>query len=143
MSDAPQSQYPCSPHQKVRGIVYFARMADKIRLKAQGLLGDDYLANLGKGFDGNCASFLGMAYEEIARRILEGGSDEEVLDWCFREGGGPSESQIFVWNEYMRKCGWNDALTERLKARLNEGGFGGRTDIQTLFDYIDLDEGRL
>jgi hypothetical protein len=43
----------------------------------------------------------------------------------------------------MRKCGWNDALTKRLNERLLEGGFGGRTDIQTLFDYIDLDEGRL
>ena len=42
MSHSPQSQYPCSPHQKVRGLVYFARMADKIRLNAQGLLGEDY-----------------------------------------------------------------------------------------------------
>ena len=143
MSDSPQSQYPCSPHQKVRGLVYFARMADKIRLNARGLLGKDYLANLGKGFDGSCASFLGVDYEKLARRILEGGSDEEVLDWCDQEGVGPSESQVFVWNEYMRKCGWNDALTNRLHERLLEGGFGGRNDVQTLFDYIDLDEGRL
>jgi hypothetical protein len=42
----------------------------------------------------------------------------------------------------MRKIGWNDAVTPRLLQRLNEGGFGGRTDIETIFDYIDLDEGR-
>jgi len=118
-------------------------MADKIRLNAQGLLGEDYLANLGKGFDGSCASFLVVDYEKLAGRILAGGSDEEVLDWCYKEGAGPSESQVFVWNEYMRKCGWNDALAKRLNERLLEGGFGGRTDVQTFFDYIDLDEGRL
>lgn len=118
-------------------------MADKIRLNARGLLGKDYLANLGKGFDASCASFLGVDYEKLARRILEGGSDEEVLEWCYSEGLGPSESQVLVWNEYMRKCGWNDALTKRLNERLFEGGFGERTDIHTLFDYIDLDEGRL
>ena len=50
---------------------------------------------------------------------------------------------MFIWNEFMRKCGWNDALSERLTQRLIESGFAGRTDIQTLFDYIDLDENRL
>jgi hypothetical protein len=45
-------------------MVYFARMADKIRLNSKGLLGAEYLANLGKGFDERCTSFLGLDYEE-------------------------------------------------------------------------------
>jgi len=127
----------------VLGMVYFARMADKIRLNSKGLLGAEYLANLGKGFDERCTSFLGLDYEEVVKRVMEGGSDEEILRWCHQQGSKPSESQLFIWNEFMRKCGWNDALSARLKDRLRESGFADRTDIQTFFDYIDLDEHRL
>jgi gluconokinase len=118
-------------------------MADKIRLNSKGLLGAEYLANLGKGFDERCTSFLGLDYEEVVKRVMEGGSDEEILCWCHQQGSKPSESQLFIWNEFMRKCGWNDALSARLKDRLRESGFADRTDIQTFFDYIDLDEHRL
>ena len=38
--------------------------------------------------------------------------------------------------------GWNDEATERLAMRKRESGIPDRADIQTLFDYIDLDEGR-
>jgi hypothetical protein len=43
----------------------------------------------------------------------------------------------------MRKRGWNDSGSEKLKQRLAEGGHQMRTDIQTFFDFIDLDEGRI
>ena len=84
MPDSPPPKYPCSPRQEVLGMVYFARMADKIRLNSAGVLGGDYLANLGKGFDERCASFIGMDYEKIVQRVLEGGSDEEILNWCHK-----------------------------------------------------------
>ncbi|MEI7776215.1 MAG: DUF5069 domain-containing protein [Verrucomicrobiota bacterium] len=47
-----------------------------------------------------------------------------------------------MWNEFLRKRGWNDVASTRLKERLAEGGFQDRTDIHTFFDFIDLDEGR-
>ena len=75
-------------------------------------------------------------------RVKEGGSDAEVLEWCFRTGRRPGASEIFMWNEYLRKCGWNDDYAERLRTRLEGLGLAGRTDIQTLFDLIEVDEGR-
>jgi hypothetical protein len=42
----------------------------------------------------------------------------------------------------MRKRGWRDDGSAALERRLKEGGFEKRTDIQTTFDFIDLDEGR-
>jgi hypothetical protein len=48
-----------------------------------------------------------------------------------------------MWNDFMTKRGWNDEVTERLKFRLAEAGVPHRTDIQTMFDYIDFDEGRI
>lgn len=131
-----------SPHEKTGGIFYFGRMLDKIRLHAAGALPADYIPNLGDGFDGRCVSFLRIDYSALVERMKQGGADWEILEWAFAQGHKPSDEEIEVWNEFMRKRGWNDAASERLQQRLAEGGFQDRTDIQTFFDYIDLDEGR-
>ena len=131
-----------SPSAKIRGIVYFGRMLDKIRAHAKGELPPDYQPNLGKGFDGSCVSFLGVDYEQLAERVKQGASDEEALDWCFTTGRKPAEQEIFVWNEYMRKCGWNDHISDMLTRRKKEAGMAGRSEIQTMFEFIDADEGR-
>lgn len=132
-----------SPHTKTGGIVHFARMLDKIRQHALGELHEDYVPNLGEGFDLRCVNFLNVSYDSIVALAHDGAPDEEILAWCFQHGGRPTEEQIEVWNEFMRKRGWNDPGSERLKQRLAEGGHQARTDVQTFFDFIDLDEGRL
>ena len=43
----------------------------------------------------------------------------------------------------MVKRGWRDELAETLARRKKESGFEGRDEIQTMFEYIDADEGRL
>lgn len=132
-----------SPYSEVSGIYYFARMIDKIRLHARGDLPEDYQANLGRGFDERCLNFLGIEYTALVERVKQGGgTDTELLDWCFAQGRRPSEEEIEIWNEFMRKRGWNDQASPTLERRLKEGGFEARTDVQTFFDYIDLDEGR-
>jgi hypothetical protein len=131
-----------SPHEKTGGIVYFARMLDKIRLHAAGDLPADFQPNLGKGFDERCVFFLHIDYPALVERVKQGGSDGEILEWAFAQGRKPSDEEIEVWNGFMRKRGWNDEVSERLQQRLAEGGFEDRKDIQTMFDYIDLDEDR-
>jgi gluconokinase len=131
-----------SPYDKVGGLVYFGRMLDKIRAHAKGELPADWVPNLGKGFDGRCVRFLGISYEDLKARVLEGGTDDEILDWTFQHGHRPSEEQIEIWNEFMRKCGWNDDVTPTLERRKRESGLANRDDIQTMFQYIDADEGR-
>src|SRR5438093_5081672 len=71
------------------------------------------------------------------------GSDEEMLQWCFSVGRKPSEDDIYVWNEFMRKRGWNDEVSEILNRRKAEAGMSDRSDIETSFQFIDADEGRL
>jgi hypothetical protein len=131
-----------SPHLKTGDLCYFGRMIDKIRLHAGGQLPADYHANLGGGFDARCCSFLWVEYPMLVERVKEGGTDEEILEWAFQQGRKPSPEEMEVWNEFMRKRGWNDEATSTLQRRLREGHFEDRTDIQTSFDYIDLDEGR-
>jgi gluconokinase len=130
-----------SPYVQCGGIYYFPRMLDKIRLHAARQLPVDYQANLGGGFDARCTSFLWIEYAPLVERVKQGGSDDEILEWAFSQGRKPSAEEIEIWNEFMRKRGWNDEGSERLVQRKAEGGFGDRDDIQTFFDYIDLDEG--
>lgn len=137
------SKFPLrSPFQKIDGFVYFARMVDKIRAQANGGLPPDYQPNLGKGFDQLCVAFLRIDYHQLAERVKQGGTDEEILHWCFSMGRQPSEDEVYVWNEFMRKRGWNDEVSETLKRRKKEAGMAGRSEVETMFAFIDADEGR-
>ena len=81
------SVYPKSPKEMTGGMMYFRRMLDKIRLHARGELGDDYHANLGqpRTADGSCSNFLRVKYDDLRDRVLAGGTDEEILEWCLRK----------------------------------------------------------
>jgi len=132
-----------SPSEKVDGLFYFGRMLDKIRLHAKDELPSDYHANLGKGFDDKCVKFLQVSYDDLVEQVKKGGTDDEILQWCFSLGRRPSESDIYVWNEFMRKRGWDDEVSEILERRKAEARMSDRSDIKTSFQFIDADEGRL
>jgi len=117
-------------------------MLDKIRAQAKGVLPAEYQPNLGKGFDRSCVEFLGIDYDELVHRTEEGGTDEQILHWSFTKGTQPTEAEMHVWNEFMRKRGWNDEISETLARRKREGGLADRSDIETMFQFIDADEGR-
>ena len=133
-----------SAYDKVGGIVWIPRMLRKIRLRAEGKLHDDYLANMGKGFDGRCVRFLGVDYDRLVERVLKGGTDEEIFAWCMENGTKPTETQIFVWNEFMTKRGWRDTDSPpgKLQEHKEKAGLGKRSDILTFFDFYEVDEGR-
>jgi gluconokinase len=134
-----------SPFDQVKGIVYFGRMLDKIRLFASGKLPQGWHAARGaemKGsFDSRCCRFLRIDYAALEKETLKGGSDEELLEWAFVHGRQPSEEEIEIWNTFMTKRGWRDAGTQRLHERLAEIGLPPGA-AQTMFEFIDLDEGR-
>ena len=131
-----------SPTATLGGLVYFGRMIDKIRVHARGELPPDYQPNLGKGFDAKCCAFLHIDYAELADRAKRGASDDNLLDWAFTTGRRPNEAEIEMWNEFMRKFGWRDKASEILDRRKREGGLTERADIETMFQFIDADEGR-
>jgi hypothetical protein len=131
-----------SPFEKVGRIVYFGRMLDKIRLHAAGRLPDGY--NVGTTvwtwFDPRCTRFLAVDYRALAERVLAGGTDEEVLAWCFENGRRPSEEEIEIWNEFMTKRGWRDSSSTALAEAKRLRGFAQRDDIQTAFEFHVADE---
>ena len=134
---------PCSPLEETSGLKYFPRMLGKIRLHAEGKLWEDLHANLGKGSDAACVAFLHVNYDELQARVRQGGTDEEVLQWCQEQTRSLNDTDKLVWNYYSMKLGWNDHLTTILEKRKADGGLSDRDDIQTITHYIDVDEGRL
>ena len=132
-----------SPYHKVGRLVYFGRMLDKIRLYAAGQLpAADYAANLGKGFDGRCCSFLRVNYDDLKTRTLAGDlSDEQLLAWCHEKGGARTDEECEIWNGFMMKRGWRDAGAEVLAKRIKESSLE-KSPVMTMFDYLDFDEGR-
>jgi hypothetical protein len=132
-----------SPCDKVGGMVYFGRMVDQIRAHANGELPPEYQANLGKGLDEHCVNFLGVSYNLVVQFVNEGLSDGAILQSCFGMGHRPSEAEIYMWNEFMRKRGWNDELSETLESQKKKEAMLSRSEIQTVFQFIDADEGRL
>ncbi len=137
-------QTPCSDYRETKGLIYFARMLDKIRLNAAGRLAPGYFIGTEDPtfFDSRCTRFLGVSYDELAERTLRGGSDEEILEWCFARGRRPSEEEIEIWNAFLAKRGWRDAGSEELQATKEALGWGDRHDIQTWIDLHDAEEGR-
>jgi gluconokinase len=131
-----------SSYEKVGGIVFFGRMVDKIRLNASGRLPPGY--NLGTAdwtwFDARCTRFLGVEYPVLVERVLQGGTDEEILEWCFQEGRRPGEEEIEIWNGFMVAYGWRDGSSEELAEVKRKRGFGDRGDIQSWFDFHKADE---
>lgn len=133
---------PCGPLEETAGLMYFPRMIGKIRLHAEGRLWEDLHANLGIGSDAACVEFLHVDYQALRARVLEGGSDEEILAWCEEHGRPLNATDKRVWNYYTTKLGWNDHITEILAKRKADAGLADRDDIQTIAHYIDVDEGR-
>ena len=131
---------PRSGYEKVGGLVMFARTIDKIRLHQAGLLPSDY--NLGHGLDGRLLRFLKIDYQPLCERVAAGGTDDQLLQWCFQNGRQPDDTEIFIFNAFMEKRGWRDDVTDWVAEQKQKLGCPHRADIQTAFDVHDFDEKR-
>lgn len=134
-----------SPYDKnAGGLHHLGRMLDKMRLKLAGRLPPDFARNYGLSFglDGILSGFLGVKFEDIEARVQAGGTDAEMVEWIFARGLRPNRAQTVVWNEYIRKLGWNDRGTAVLVKAKAEGGYADRDDARTVFDLIEVSEDR-
>lgn len=129
-----------SPYEKVGGLVFFGRLLDKIRLKGEGKLSSQWETGVSVAADGRCVRFLQISYEALERRTLQGGSDDELLEWCFLCGRRPSNEDIQMWNAFMTKRGWRDDASETLEQAKDGAGLSHRADIQTYFDLLEAAE---
>ena len=92
--------------------------------------------------DSACCNFLRVHHRDLGERVKQGGTDEEILEWCFEKGRRSNEGDIFVWNGFASKLGWRDFATPVLEEAKKKAGISDRDDIATIPDLIDFDEGR-
>lgn len=129
-----------SPYEKVGGLVFFGRLLDKIRLKGRGEYPSDGETEVSVAADGRCVRFLRVSYEALEERTLLGGSDDELLEWCFQCGRRPTNEDVQIWNAFMTKRGWRDDASETLAQAKRGAGLSHRADIQTYFDLLEVAE---
>ena len=133
-----------SPYDKtVGGLLHFGRMLDKIRLKLAGRLPEDYQRNYGLsvGLDGQLCGMLNVPFQDIEARVREGGADAEIAEWVLARGLRPNRVQTHIWNEYLRKLGWNDRISAYLHEMKKEMGME-HVPQNTSLDLIEVHEGR-
>lgn len=135
-------QIPTDPLLPVGGLTYFGRMLDKMRKHARGALRADFQPNLGKGMDARLCAFLHVDYDALRQQVLAGASDDEALVWCRQHGRELNDADVLIWNDFLRKRGWNDQSTPVLEKYKNEAGLAGRDDIRTFVELWAADEGR-
>lgn len=134
-----------SPRDTVGGIAVFGRIVDKIRLHAKGELPEGFHLGLIDGkrtFDDRVCRLLNVDFDALTERVLAGGTDDEILDWCFQNGRRPDAEQIELFNGFMAKRGWRDAATNGLIEQRAQAGLAHRDDLVTFFDLMDAEEGR-
>jgi cytochrome P450 len=86
--------------------------------------------------------FLGVDYNDLRAKIIEGDTDENVLTWARKNGVTRPAYEKAWFSAYMKNRGFRDDLSKRLAKRKKENPDTDRDDILTFMDYIEVDEGR-
>ena len=140
--------YPRSPKIRLGGIAHLGRLIDKIRLRHMGHIPDyNYLT---VGFDKYLLDLLKLSGEELERRVLEGGTDDDLVKWVQSRAAHLSDEDVQQWNSRILTSGpLDDAARRRFQARLNDIAVKRGIAVEALpavatwADVIELDEGRL
>ncbi len=97
---------------------------------------------MGGGFDARIMGYLELDYTKFTECVLTGNSDAECWDYCVKNDPEPNDLPTLAWNDFASERGWSDSGSEPLKKFKDESGFADREDIQTFFEYMEVDEGR-
>jgi hypothetical protein len=142
------SRYPRSPKLLLGGMAHLGRLIDKIRLHHAGEIQDyNYLT---AGFDKYLLELLQLDPRAFEERVLQGGTDEEILAWVRDHARPVSADDLRQWNDRVLHGGpKDDAARERFQARLREAAAHRGVPVEraahlaTWADVIDFEEGRL
>lgn len=141
-------KYPRSPKVMVGGIAHLARFIDKIRMRHAGQIQDyNYIT---VGFDKYLLEFLQLKGEDFEKRVLQGGTDEEIAAWVKTQAGPLTDEDLRQWNDRILTGGpKDDPARQRFQGRLAEVAAKRGIPVDKLpsattwADIIELDEGRM
>lgn len=141
-------KYPRSPKALLGGIAHLGRFVDKIRMRHTGQIQDyNYIT---VGFDKYLLEFLRIKGEDFEKRVLQGGTDDEIAAWVKATARPLTEEDIRQWNDGILTGGpKDDAARQRFQQRL--AGISTKRGVPveklppaaTWVDIIELDEERM
>jgi hypothetical protein len=142
------AQYPCSPKEEVNGLCFLGRLIDKVKMRNAGQIQDyNYLA---AGFDKYLLDKLEIKGEDFEKRVLEGGTDQEIADWVKANGKALTDEEKAEWNNMVLTFGPKAPMAQqafdRNKAALAEKRGVSVEDlshITTWVEAIEHDEDRM
>ena len=129
---------PRSPRETLGGITFLPRTIDKMRANLAGTLGE-YKAKI--GYSERLFAFLDMTADEFEAVVAANADDAGVLA-ALMARAPRSAAEIEAFNEQARSYPQDEASRQRHQMLLEEAGYAHRTDITTMFDRLDLDDGR-
>lgn len=135
-----------SPRDTLGGYVILPRLIDKVRLHATGRLPPEYFPQLlgGEGtLDWRFLTFTGLDPEALRDAILAAPDDAAVLAWVERHATAHTDAEKRAWAQAIATYRPDPERARRRAQRYP--GVAARFDVATLslFDLIDLDEGRI
>ena len=131
-------EYPRSGREKIAGLMMIGRSVDKARAQLAGTLGE-YKAKI--GYSERLFAFLDMTADDFEAVVAANADDAGVLA-ALTARAPRSAAEIEAFNEQARSYPQDEAGRQRHQMLLEEAGYAHRTDITTMFDRLDLDDGR-
>lgn len=133
------SSPPRSPYDRLGNISFLPRAIDKMRAYIDGKHG---AYNAKTGFSTQLFDLFGVTADEFEEIVKANESDDAVLK-VLLERRPLSAQEIEEWNE---RCETRQPQDEESRARhfkmLADAGYGDRKDVVTMYDRLDLDDGR-
>jgi hypothetical protein len=109
---------------------------DKARATLSATQGEYKYAN---PLDRIFLDFTGIAPETFLDKVKTGAGDGEVLAWVL-EQSGRAPHEVAAWSEWAATVALNGVEDRNWFTGEIERLGPARTDINTLFDYLDLDD---
>ena len=131
---APRSPY----NTDVYGMVQLARLIDKGRASNSNTLGA-YFYGEDSGIDRATLTFLGVSASEFAEKLETLSTDAEVEAWL-KADHPKSAADIETYNDRMTQMGPTDERYKALMAKMIDRIAPDRTDINTWFALMLLDD---
>jgi hypothetical protein len=132
-------QPPRSPYDELGGITFLPRSIDKMRAYIAGTVG---AYNAKSGYSVELFKLFGVTADEFEQIVREHPTDEGVLNALLTRKR-LSQEEIEEWNRRsINRMPADEAGWARHWRMLEDAGYGHRRDIVTMYDRLDLDDGR-
>lgn len=133
-------QAPRSPRVRLGGFVHLPRLIDKARANKAGQLGV-YIYGPESLLDMTFFEFTGIDPEAFLEYVASGKGDFAILQWVLSQSKTPLlPHQIESWSRWLENLPGLSLEARAWFAEFASSQTPPRSDISTLFEYLDLDD---